>query len=356
MADVMVDLPAVVHSHCLFFDNLVELIPAKFYVPNEEPSDTWTFKKNKAARLAAKITTKENLKKAKRNRLDPDKFKSTLQVLQEKKTESEKTVDAEAEDIVPVKAPATVDRAVTYDDLRERLHKRIEMLRSKRHAETAAAATSNARNFQNEKKKESLKRRLMKTAPKEQGTMPTVTTQEQPPKRQKVDEQAVKKKPKEPEVDPAELEFSRVKMGLENSVVGLGRKRRKETKEDLLEKAIKLQEKMQDPEKGGEVITKHSWSSAVSRAAGEKVLDNPKLLKNSMKREQQQKVKSSKKWKERKALEKKASSEKQKTRKENISQRIQSSKERAIAKREKKLMRPGFEGRKAGFINTGSSS
>lgn len=77
-----------------------------------------------------------------------------------------------------------------------------------------------------------------------------------------------------------------------------------------------------------EVISKHSWTSAVSRAAGEKVnpgtcgpdhfvllaacgyrllntesyicpvqvLDNPKLLKSSMKREKQQKVKSTKKW------------------------------------------------------------
>lgn len=83
---------------------------------------------------------------------------------------------------------------VTYDDLRERLHKRIEMLRSKRHAETAAAATHNGRSFQNEKQKESLKSRLLKATLNEQELLTPAANREQPPKRQKVDEQAAKNK------------------------------------------------------------------------------------------------------------------------------------------------------------------
>ena len=48
--------------------------------------------------------------------------------------------------------------------------------------------------------------------------------------------------------------------------------------------------------------------------------------------------------------------EKQQKRSENIASRIREKKMRKIAKREKKLMRPGFEGRKEGFMNDGGSS
>ncbi|KAG0593072.1 hypothetical protein KC19_1G303600 [Ceratodon purpureus] len=111
---------------------------------------------------------------------------------------------------------------------------------------------------------------------------------------------------------------------------------------------------MHDPEKGQEVASKHAWSAAVSRAAGEKVLDDPKLLKKSIKREEGIRNKSAKKWQERKEMEKKGQQKKQDTRKEHIQQRATEKKERSIAKREKKLARPGFEGRKQGFINKGA--
>ncbi|BBN02553.1 hypothetical protein MPTK1_2g16210 [Marchantia polymorpha subsp. ruderalis] len=352
MADSLDDLPALVHSHCIFFDKLVEFIPSKFYIQNEEAHDSWTFKKNKAAKAIAKIQTRENLKKAKRNRLDPEQFKSTLQVLQEKKDEEPKEKNDEADPEANESPADNADRAVTYEELRERLHKRISMLRAKRHAETAAAATMSARSFQNEKKNEALKRRL-NSAPKEPGTSKAPSREEQPSnKRQKKTIVPVEKAVKQDAVvETDELEFSRVKMGLDNSVPG-SKKRRRGTKEQLLKKATELQEKMQDPEKGQEVISQHSWAAAVSRAAGEKVLDNPKLIKKSMKKDQQQAQKSAKKWQERKHYEKKGQNEKQKTRKDNITQRLESIKERKIAKREKKLMRPGFEGRKAGFINS----
>ncbi|KAL3696666.1 hypothetical protein R1sor_010742 [Riccia sorocarpa] len=373
MADIAKDLSYIIRENCLFFDKLVELIPAKFYIQNEEPNDTWTYRKNKAARAAAKAQTRENLKKAKRTKLDPDQYKSTLQVLQEK-TEKERPQEKPERSEPEVVGKIELDdagktepeegkgpsadarkenkRSVTYEELRERLHKRIAMLRAKRHAETAAVATMKARSFQNQKKNETLKRRL-DSAPKDNGAASGANNPQQPPnKRQKKGPpppgKGVKK---DAEVVKDELEFTRVKMGLDNAVPG-SKKKKKGSKELLLKKATQLQERMQDPEKGQEVISQHSWAAAVSRAAGEKVLDNPKLIKKSMKRDQQQTQRSAKKWQERKNMEKKVRAEKQKSRKDNISQRLESVKERKIAKREKKLMRPGFEGRKAGFINS----
>lgn len=42
-----------------------------------------------------------------------------------------------------------------------------------------------------------------------------------------------------------------------------------------------------------------AWSHATARASGQKILDNPKLLKKSLKRDMQLKAKRSKAWKAR---------------------------------------------------------
>lgn len=42
-----------------------------------------------------------------------------------------------------------------------------------------------------------------------------------------------------------------------------------------------------------------AWQAALSRASGEKVLDDPKLLRRSIKRDAKQKARNTKKWEER---------------------------------------------------------
>lgn len=42
-----------------------------------------------------------------------------------------------------------------------------------------------------------------------------------------------------------------------------------------------------------------AWQSALQRASGEKVLDDPKLLRRSIKKDHKQKVHSAQKWQER---------------------------------------------------------
>jgi len=42
-----------------------------------------------------------------------------------------------------------------------------------------------------------------------------------------------------------------------------------------------------------------AWQAALSRAQGEKVLDDPKLLRRSIKKDAKQKQRSTKKWQER---------------------------------------------------------
>lgn len=55
----------------------------------------------------------------------------------------------------------------------------------------------------------------------------------------------------------------------------------------------------QTPQQKQEAIAAEAWRAALSRAAGEKVLDDPKLLRKSIKREQADKARSARKWQER---------------------------------------------------------
>ena len=95
---------------------------------------------------------------------------------------------------------------------------------------------------------------------------------------------------------------------------------------------------------------KYAWEAALSRASGEKVLDDPKLLNKSIKREERAKKKSRAQWEERTQKVKEQQGAAAKKRKDNIKQRKDAKIERKMDKRENKR-RPGFEGRSEGFIN-----
>ena len=102
-----------------------------------------------------------------------------------------------------------------------------------------------------------------------------------------------------------------------------------------LEKLQAQQERMnqlaaQNPDKAFEKQQSLEWSKAMALAKGEKVKDDPKLLKRALKRKQQQKNKSSKEWSERLEKDKK-------TQKLAAQKKVEN-----IAARKK---RPGFEGK-----------
>nr|GMD17944.1 ribosomal RNA-processing protein 14-C-like [Ipomoea batatas] len=250
------DLKALIHESSVFFENLVNLIPLRFYLSSDD-SKPW-------------FQGLSNLKLARRNRLDPDKKiaqSSTLENTDD--SDKDKPIDFGEED-------DGNDRSVTYEEWRQRLLGKIEALRGNRGAgerseRKGSGKDGNSVNSEVKKRK----RNSEKT-----GNV------------------------------LSEIEFGKVK-------IGDGAKAKE------LERLKRLEEAKEENPK---------VKAAADRAMGVKVHDNPRLLKESMKR-----VESREKLKE----------ERQQKRRDNISGRIH---EKKIAQREKKLMRPGFEGRKEEFI------
>ncbi|KAG0234053.1 surfeit locus protein [Actinomortierella wolfii] len=83
-----------------------------------------------------------------------------------------------------------------------------------------------------------------------------------------------------------------------------------------------------NPEKANAIKEKDTWKKALQLAQGEKVKDDAKLLKKTIKREEALKKKKAKEWSERKASVKKMQDQKQKKREENIKARIEAKKNR----------------------------
>lgn len=83
---------------------------------------------------------------------------------------------------------------------------------------------------------------------------------------------------------------------------------------------------MADPEKASALKEKDTWRKALQLAQGEKVKDDVKLLKKTIKREETFKKKSAKEWGERKSTVSKGKDQKQKRREENLKSRIDAAK------------------------------
>jgi hypothetical protein len=329
------DMKSIIHQHALFFDKLVELIPAKFYLPTNDEKP-WFQGLSKAGKASAKKESRENIKKARRDRMDPEKSSTTTLDLLKKKLEKDKSSESDDEEIEirpMLSGHESNERKVTLEELRQRLHQKIEESRAERNFGDSNRA----------------KRRIGRDDKK--GIQQKKRKRDDVSEEKKSTSHSADKVEQDVAEASRELAFSHVKLGNEEEH---GKKKRKLSKSKELERAKKLEEAMKDPEKGEIISKKHSWKSATSRAAGMKVHDDPSLLKRSIHKEKKRHQKNSEKWKERVQTTHKMKADKQKKRSENIAHKVNEKKNRRIAKREKKLLRPGFEGRKEGFINEAS--
>ena len=387
-----------VKGHSDFFDRLVELIPAKYYVPDEQNPEWSKFNKSKGAKAAAKQAAKENSKKALRAKLNPVNAQSTLEKIRSKElglsasargeddddeddeeNESDfeddvsdddeggspsddseedepsppakkKAADAPPAPATPAGAPPTAagwsvgeSGGNRLEELRERLQAKIAASRMARKAEESKEKAAKAREWREEKKMTKAEKKRKERAEVAVGAA--------------LDGKKSGKRRAEEDADAAEdeddLQFGRVEV--DGKVGGPPRKKRAD-KQTLLRKALDQRKEIADAggeetEAGKKVAERYSWDAALARAGGEKVLDDPKLLQKSVKNEARMKKRSTQKWEARVARTEEQMAAKQKKRKDSLKNRANAKVERRIEKREKKRNRPGFEGRSQGPIN-----
>ncbi|XP_058799166.1 surfeit locus protein 6 homolog [Phymastichus coffea] len=108
-------------------------------------------------------------------------------------------------------------------------------------------------------------------------------------------------------------------------------------------KKIKELEEAGEKEKAEEYKEKEAWKAALAKAVGEKVKDDPELLKRTIKREEQKKKRSQKKWDARKDKTQGVIQDRQQKRMENIQKRKKEVKTNKLKKAAKKgRIIPGF--------------
>lgn len=367
-------------QNAIFFDQLVDLVPAKYYHPSDkEVVNTKYLKKN--AKAAAKQAMKEQYKQNKRAKLNPDTAKTSLQIQQQQAEKLKQSDDSEEdEDDMPPQAPQQSSAqqlqrpaqeqkpepvktlqlpagdALSHSDLQQKLQQRLQKLRDQRHADEEAKQPGKGRKKSKDKSKQK-EPQSVSTAAAAKAWRHGQLTADKGKKRQADDQDhggVKRQKQAAAKADQqGELQFGRVEMGQTGQLSKQQNKKKKPTKEQLLQEAVQKQKQKSDnsADTRGKV-KQEAWKSALSRARGEKVLDDPKLLRKSMKKDAKLKEKKSNAWKQRQGEQKQAQAKKQKRRQDNLQGRADTKKANRIEKREKKLMRAGFEGRRSSFINS----
>jgi hypothetical protein len=115
----------------------------------------------------------------------------------------------------------------------------------------------------------------------------------------------------------------------------------------LLEKVEKRKQKIKelgekDAEKGKKFQEKVAWETALHKAEGVKVKDNPEHLKKALKKKEKVKEQRKKKWEERQERTEKQMKDRQLKRKKNIAAKKQSRIDKKIKKKKKGRVIPGF--------------
>lgn len=307
-----------------YFSSLVDLIPAKFYVQTEEKENGFNHKK-KLTKDEKKLLTK----KAKLLRLDPSHHKSTeeLQLEIEKKEKEIFESQISNEKIKPIKVSEAT--SVPLEELREKLHAKLEQVRGKRkhilNGDKDGIKKARVERKDKAKKKkdsEKISSNIKKATGIEKKCVST--------------KNSIKN-------DRGELVFSKFDFATSN---GTMKKKSKDIKK-LLRKAEKTKENIEkleneDSEKAKQLKDKIAWDNALKKAEGQKLKDDPKLLKKTLKRKEKIKSHSQKKWKDRTETVEKQKDERQKKRTQNLKQRREDKMKKKHGKGKKKNSKPGF--------------
>ena len=345
MADIKLER---LREHSATFAAMVELLPAQLYLSKEaeeeEDADTQAGSKywiNKKKHKAPRQSVKDATKKAKRLKFDPESQKSISQQQAERagRQQREDSVgEGELSGDEPTeqrrRKPFSVEKvkSASLGELQLKLKEKIEVLRQKRKLPDTLASTEVAekRSKRSEKKQQKKKLRAKQKAKKIAS------------KPNEVNKPSI-------EDESGKLVFSKFDFSTQQAKEYNGEGKKKNYKR-LLAKAEATQKKLEqlkkkDERKSEELHEKLQWQRAVDLAKGVKRKDDPKFLKQTMKRIEKRKGKSRKSWEDRATHEKETKDKKQEVRRKHIKERadhIKTAKMKKMAKKRGLTRKPGF--------------
>ncbi|WWD20526.1 hypothetical protein CI109_105002 [Kwoniella shandongensis] len=343
------DLVKSLEKHNASFTTLLSLIPAQYYIaPDPEVADS-KWMKNKKRKTGEEI--KEHKRKSKQEKLDPTNKQTTADVLLAQSAD-DATADTTSE--TPLAGPSTqlqpLPPQASISELRAKLQSRLESFRRGRGVfdeEGGSGGDVRSRDALEEerRRKRGEMRDKRRNDRKEERRKAVAEPTAKPAKTQLL----VPQLPSDPTDNlsfPAlslpSKEKQRNKSGfkqLSNPAQALAHLEKHNAKLASLPE-----------EKRKEIEEKERWAKAEERAAGGKVADQEKVLKNAVKRKEKTKAKSSKEWSERKREIEKSNAIAIKKRNDNIAKRVDAKRDKRLGVKDKggakKKARPGFEGKK----------
>lgn len=365
------DIRASLQKHAKAFDDLLRLIPPKFYLPDfiEDSMNKRFMKHTNNETDASKKDAKRKGMMAKK--LDPESVvNKTVQEIQAEKLEKQQDTskkdkdnamdvddeedfdmeDGEQKEVRPMAASGSITA------LRDKLQARIQSLRQKRHAPEDDSS-----------RQALLEKRMKRKKPNKKKTSAFVSQEQvlgtKTPKMMG-DKQA--------NGDHANggSAAHEVKSNIYYGKLTTGAMMKKKSvhvKQQLAKVENKKKERDElrrtDSERADMLETKDKWGKALDQAKGEKVKDDPTLLRKTIRRDEQQKKKSSREWNERKNQVQTKMKERAQKREANLKARVDAKKmkkqgksKQSIAKMvssakqtnggsKKSKARPGFEGK-----------
>lgn len=359
-----------------YFDDLVDMIPARLYVPGNS-GDDFNPKYFKGQAKESKEARKAKSKQAKRAKLDPSRAETTTQV--KKRLESGDNVapplpvkpttpvSPEPQTVDAPEAPPKPEGLSRIEALRLKLYAKLAEKRGQRPADPNTVSKRAARRAEKKKRQEEAAKRKKKTHTQADGAAS---------KKYKV---GGKSENDDPAADLAQLDFGRLaglnKGSLSNyqktnkSLANMGKSKNlqkmladAEAKQQRLQE-LKQSQKEEDKKKAANI----EWGDAIKEAAGDRVKEDPAKLKKALKRQAAKKTKSAKAWKSRMEQTQQKMDDRQKIRNHNLTKRKQGgaaganlSKKRIVTDDDKattvRAGRAGFEGRKQDFLNKKKTS
>ncbi|KAJ2687095.1 hypothetical protein IWW39_003176 [Coemansia spiralis] len=376
------DIRASLQKHAQTFDSLLSLIPPKFYLP-EINKETINARYQKNTKKDTEAKKKEAQRKArataKAARLDPENRKTVQDMQAEKlekqtvatpkpkqqakpKDDSAMDIDDDATDMAKISfdlgdaQPAEQDQDVkpmaeagSISALRERLQARIQNLRQKRKApeddvSREALLEKRMKRRKNTKEAQAKAKKSGTTPAQEQvlGSKTPTMGKTLANGDSMTGAQDVK----------SSIYFGKLTTG------AIMKKKSVHVKQQLAKVENKKREmdelRKVDSAKADQLEEKDRWGKALDLAKGEKVKDDAKLLRKTVRRDEQQKKKSSREWHDRKETVATKIKERAQKRETNIKVRVDAKKMKRQGK-SKKAIEKAMSASKPGGAKKGSA-